>query len=284
MSNYLDHLNKRKTHYNNFVHSDHFNSTPLRGLHHIELNVTENCNRKCSFCPRSNPSSYPNIKQYMSLDTAKCFAEKCIESLYQEEIHLTGFGEPLLNPNILELIRLIRIHGINNYINLTTNGDLLNLKLVKDLYKMGVSCITVSCYEDTKLDYYNSLFANQPPTKYFIRHLWKTYNEGFANRNNSKNINIKSKCNIPFYKMFIDYDGKILLCSNDWFRKENLKLNIHNDSLLEIWNNCSLNKIRNNLMSEQRIDAACSTCNINGTLVGEESVKIIWSQQPGSNR
>ena len=32
----------------------------LPGLLTIEINITELCNRICSFCPRANPDIYPN--------------------------------------------------------------------------------------------------------------------------------------------------------------------------------------------------------------------------------
>ena len=38
----------------------------LPGLRTIELNISELCNRVCSFCPRSDPTVYSNQKLFMS--------------------------------------------------------------------------------------------------------------------------------------------------------------------------------------------------------------------------
>ena len=42
----------------------------LLGLTTVEINPTELCNRRCSFCPRSDPSVYPNRSLHMSIQTA----------------------------------------------------------------------------------------------------------------------------------------------------------------------------------------------------------------------
>ena len=34
----------------------------------IEFNLSGLCNRKCVFCPRSDPSVYPNVNEHISLD------------------------------------------------------------------------------------------------------------------------------------------------------------------------------------------------------------------------
>lgn len=275
MSNFLEHLNNRKLRYDKFVESSHFKQT-LRGLHHIELNLVENCTRKCSFCPRSNSTTYPNLKTYASLDLIKIFAERCIESSYKEEIHITGFGEPLLHPNLYEAIRLLRIHGLTNFINITTNGDLLDIHSTKKLFESGVTHITVSCYEENKYGHFASLFQDQSIDRFFIRQLWNKENPGFADRLNLKSIHLNSQCYIPFYKMFIDYNGTVLLCSNDWYRTEQLGLNINTQTLEEIWNSVSLTAIRNNLYNKQRTNSACSKCNVQGTIMGKESAVLLY--------
>ncbi len=247
----------------------------MRGLHHIELNLVENCTRKCSFCPRSNSTTYPNLKQHANLSLIKTFAERCIEAKYKEEIHITGFGEPLLHPNICDAIRLLRSHGLNNFINITTNGDLLDSLGVSSLYKQGISHITVSCYDIQKFDYINNLFRYQSKETFFIRQLWNKQNEGFADRTSTVPTQLSSECYIPFYKLFVDYSGKILLCSNDWFRLEELNLNIITHTLADIWFSPTLTKIRNNLQLRQRTGLACSKCHVQGTIMGKESANLL---------
>ena len=49
--------------------------------------------------------------------------------------------------------------------------------------------------------------------------------------------------------------------------------NINNESILTIWQNEILKKVRNNLSNAKRIDSPCSECDANGTMMGIEYVK-----------
>ena len=40
----------------------------LEGIVQIDINITDLCNRTCSFCPRSDASIYPNNNQNMTLE------------------------------------------------------------------------------------------------------------------------------------------------------------------------------------------------------------------------
>lgn len=280
MSNFHDHLDLRSSRYKTFCTTEQFLEN-LIGLHHVELNIVENCTRKCSFCPRYNPSSYPNIKEYMKISTLDIFIERVLESSYTEEIHLTGFGEPLMHPNIIDVIIKLR-QQLTNYISLTTNGDLFDRYNPSKLYEAGISNITVSCYDGP--DHYDRIltyFKDVPSSTFFIRKLWKDDKEANFLAQNSFTIRHpdlaeikKSPCYIPFYKLFIDYDGKILLCSNDWYRKHNLNLNINTQSLMEIWFSEEIQNTRKLLLNSERTKPACQTCQIPGTLVGSESANI----------
>ena len=76
----------------------------LLGLATVEINPTELCNRTCSFCPRSDPEVYPNRKLHMTIELADMLSEQLHEAHFTGDIHITGWGEPLLNPDILEII------------------------------------------------------------------------------------------------------------------------------------------------------------------------------------
>ena len=49
---------------------------PLNALRSITLNSTEMCNRKCHFCPRSDPKVYPNQKLHISEKTIRNFSKE----------------------------------------------------------------------------------------------------------------------------------------------------------------------------------------------------------------
>ena len=95
-----EHLDYRKKRY----HKADIENNLLLGLSTVEINPTELCNRVCSFCPRSNPDVYPNRKLNMSVDTASTLAEQLVDANFNGDIHITGFGEPTLNPDILKIM------------------------------------------------------------------------------------------------------------------------------------------------------------------------------------
>lgn len=280
-TNFEEHINLRKNRYQDFVTKSHFNKN-LLGLHHIELNVSETCTRKCSFCPRHNEQSYPNKRIFMDIATIENIIKQCRIHEYKEEIHFTGFGESLSHPNILDFIRMIRKEGLSNYVSLTTNGDYLKKIPLQLLYESGLSNITISCYDGIEqYEYLVKEFAKIKESRFFIRKLWTdklsdtAKNNLFISRDSKDLTYLQSSCYFPFYKMFIDYDGKILLCSNDWFRKQNLNLNINTHSLHEIWFNSELVEIRTNLKNKKRTSAACRSCTVGGTLIGKESFDLL---------
>ena len=91
----------------------------------IEINPTELCNRTCSFCPRG--SGYPNLNQNLSLKDAQILFDKIKEFDYNGNFHITGFGEPTLNPNFVKIVELFRTNK-NIKIKMTTNGDFIGKK------------------------------------------------------------------------------------------------------------------------------------------------------------
>lgn len=276
MTNFDEHINFRLTRYKEFIQKPHFNQD-LKGLHHIELNVAETCTRKCSFCPRGNPELYPNQRKFMDVSTFENFLNGCIKDSYKEEIHFTGFGESLCHPNILELLSLIKAKQMQNYFVLTTNGDLLKKIDPTVLYDLGISHITISCYDG--IDSYNSFVELMQSTNksFFVRKLWDPPTSEFLQTNEfldrTNRTPKQGKCYIPFYKMFIDYDGRVLLCSNDWFRKANIELNINTHSLKDIWYDRSLQEYRASLIQGKRNMSPCSSCSVTGTLMGKESAE-----------
>jgi uncharacterized Fe-S cluster-containing radical SAM superfamily enzyme len=114
----------------------------LLGLATVEINPTELCNRTCSFCPRHDPEVYPNRKLHMTVETASLLSDQLHLDGFNGEIHVTGYGEPLLNPDILELIKTFshRFH-----VEMITNGDRLSsgLVTVEQLHEAGLKSLIV---------------------------------------------------------------------------------------------------------------------------------------------
>ncbi len=108
-----------------------FDRKPLQ----CSLYVTDRCNLDCAYC-----TEYDNSRPHPSLDDLKKWVRK-IRDLGTMRIALVG-GEPLVHPNIVELVRYCRELGFAT--SLTTNGFLLTRKLVVELEDAGLQVMQIS--------------------------------------------------------------------------------------------------------------------------------------------
>jgi len=108
-----------------------FDRRPLQ----CSLYVTDRCNLDCAYC-----TEYDNSRPHPSLDDLKKWICK-IRELGTMRIALVG-GEPLMHPNIVELVRYCRELGFAT--SLTTNGFLLTRELVQQLEDAGLQVMQIS--------------------------------------------------------------------------------------------------------------------------------------------
>ena len=99
------------------------------------LYVTDRCNLDCSYC-----TEYDNSVPHPPLEDLKMWLRK-IRELGTMRIALVG-GEPLLHPDIVELVRYCRELGFAT--SLTTNGFLLTRAKLKALEEAGLQVMQIS--------------------------------------------------------------------------------------------------------------------------------------------
>jgi len=261
----------------NFRLLNHKQTEKFEGITAVELNVTELCNRTCSFCPRHDPKVYPNQKLHMSLDTVKIIKQQLKGFL--GHIQLTGFGEPTLNPNILDICNILKEFNIE----VVTNGDCFtkNKLSVEQLTNAGVNNILISDYD--KNPFFKDL--ERKHKEVIVR---RHYDDGtdryeeykFTNRGGLMfDAFTSNPCYYPSYQIIVDWNGDLILCCNDWLRKQKPFGNVHKDHILNIWNNEEYRKIRKNLLEGKRLlHDPCKSCNANGVLMGKESA-LYWKDK-----
>lgn len=108
-----------------------FDSKPIAA----HLFVTEKCNLSCRYCTESN-----NKIPHPDLETVKCWIDK-LHELGVIRIGIQG-GEPLLHPDIIDIIRYIDQKGMGS--SMSTNARLMTPELVADLHEAGLGSIHVS--------------------------------------------------------------------------------------------------------------------------------------------
>jgi len=94
------------------------------------IEVTDICNLSCPGCFRSN-----NLEGHRPLETIKEEILQCIEMTNCSRISISG-GEPLLYPDILEVVRFIASHKIKCVV--LSNAELLTPDFVKKFKEAGL--------------------------------------------------------------------------------------------------------------------------------------------------
>lgn len=133
----------------------------------VYVEITNTCNLKCSFCTL-NKRPCTNI----TLDNFNIILNK-LEN-HTKYLYLHVLGEPLMHPKINDLINLA---SQKYYINLTTNGYLINKIIAnKNIRQINISLHSFNpCYGITLEDYLNNIFAvadNLSQNTYISYRLW----------------------------------------------------------------------------------------------------------------
>ena len=99
-----------------------------------QLIVTRRCNLSCGYC-----SEFDNHSPPVPLELLK----ERIDAIHRLRVVNTSLlgGEPLMHPDIVEIVRYC---NRKNQVSITTNGFLLNKKLVKQLNEAGLSNLQIS--------------------------------------------------------------------------------------------------------------------------------------------
>ncbi len=261
---------------------------PFDSLMLIDFMVTELCNRDCTFCPRS--TGYPNLNLHMSLSLVRKISDELSKLYYANRVLYCGFGEPLLYKDLIESINILRTKlPWNNNFHLVTNGDKLDVPLAKELVKAGLNRFYVSLYDgEHQVQEFTELFseAGLNNDQYFLQHYYlpEESNFGFLHLSNRAGWMYKqtydAPCNIPFYAMSINYNGKVLLCSHDW-TKSAVVGDLKWDSIDKIWlESRELWKYRKACSQNERTIDPCKHCNIKGVLYGNKSKEILNDLTP----
>ncbi len=251
----------------------------------FEISNSGMCNRKCSFCPRSDPN-FNHINEFINQDLHDKIYDELSFHNYSGSIIYSGFVEPLLDKKIYNQIEDIRQKLPNANIELITNGDPLNIARIEKLFKAGLSYLLISAYdsEEQANNLRNMLKqTNVDSSKYIVRNRYYGEEKDFGititnragNLDNAvykiKSLNepLKNRCNYPAYTFFIDYNGDVITCSHDWGKKL-LMGNLYKESIFEIWTGVKFAQARKKLLKADRNFSPCNVCDVRGNLIGSK--------------
>ncbi len=252
----------------------------------IEVSPTELCNRKCVFCPKSDPARYPNRPRHMAPGTYGRLSRELERFGYQGTVVLAGYGEPLLSHCLVTMVCRL---AAKSRVELVTNGDRLTADLAGVLHAVGLSMFVVNLYDGSwQEDRFHALFrfAGVPEDHYLLRDRWHgpemdygvklTNRAGVVTIGNQLPVMPDKVCHYPAYSMMIDWDGEVRVCAQDWHRKISMG-SINREPLLDIWLSPRAREYRMGLAHGRRGLDPCAKCNADGTLHGAKHAEA-WAR------
>lgn len=148
----------------------------------VKWNISDRCNLRCKHCFRSNVFSI----------VSKDDADVIIDDMGRNgvaSVALTG-GEPLMNSNLLYIIRKLKKNNID--VEIATNGTLINKELADKIYNLGVNRVQISL--DGSNEYSNDKIRGKGVYSRIINGIHIFLDAGFyvtiATTLNSKNIHL----------------------------------------------------------------------------------------------
>lgn len=112
-------------------------------FHHAQIEITGCCNMNCEHC-RANMEK----KIFMPIEKIKKIMQFSNKNMGKEfNLTLSG-GEPLLHPDIIEIVNMGVNYGYNEIV-ITTNGSLITDELIKELNNFSDGRVTIQVSLDS---------------------------------------------------------------------------------------------------------------------------------------
>lgn len=123
-------------------------SIPLKNPLVIHLELTNKCNFSCQYCPESLEDFNERVGGAKSMSREEF--EKIVMQIKQlgkvSVLRLWIMGEPLLNPNLYDFIKIAKLGGVADEVEITTNASLLTEANSIKLIDSGIDTVKISIY------------------------------------------------------------------------------------------------------------------------------------------
>ena len=275
----------------------------------IQLELTEGCNLACSFCGiasiRDNGANGPedfrgkNSHPYKFLSwgtafvIAKGIQKAQTEHKWNPRIEMAMHGEPTLNPEYKEIVKLFRLHLPDTPLQMTSNGGgLLRGNLTENINELltnGLNVLLLDNYERIKIcdkvkEKYDGPFSifeyplnkkanphrRRKPQQHeivIVQDIESASQGNHATLNNHAGsafpLNDRGqdkRCAKVFREMSVRWDGNVAICCNDWRGSYKCGNALTDKSLEELWQNPRFTASRNKLYNGQRDFGPCNGC------------------------
>lgn len=274
----------------------------------VQIELSEGCNLYCNFC---GLQGIRTIKEknfhFMTVEDADSIASQIKEAGWNPRCEFAMHGEPTMNPNYIEIIRIFRKYLPKHHIMMTSNGGgLLRppgiIQSLTDLFDAGLNIFAFDAYEYVKIkDKVDEVFRTAgfktpfdvhryPDEKEFSPHnryghkarkFIRVQDISVAQAGTHSSLNnhcgagseplkdpMRARCAKPFRELSIRWNGDVAICCNDW-RGIYKCGNVVRQGLEVTWQSAALNSARKYLMNGDRgAIAPCNVCDAKSYRVG----------------
>lgn len=256
----------------------------------MQIELTEGCNLRCSFCGLNGIRAKDNNYKFMTIELAEHLAQQIVEAGWNCRLEFAMHGEPSMNPQFVELLRIFRKHLPKHPMMMTSNGAgyLKDPTLLVDSALESLNVLALDWYENvqivpkileqydgihTPLYYPENKEANphhriKPKERKFViiqniasatngtHHvLYNHTGAGAPKNDNAAGL----RCAQPFREMSIRWDGNVAICCVDW-RGEYKCGNINELTLDQVWQSKAMQAARRKLYYGERTFGPCQGC------------------------
>lgn len=260
----------------------------------IQIEPTEGCNLGCSFCGLQGMKKNGKTPwNYMTLETATVIASRIARAGWKSKIIFAMHGEPTLNKDLFDIIRIFRKYLPNNIFHIISNGcgfvkgnNTTPTEYCKCLFDAGINHILLDNYSpdgdwkiivDDVKDVFTIMYLGDDKTPMFrtdkgkdiivlpsiettkislVRNLKNHCGAAFPldDKNNNK------RCAVPFRELSFRYDGKVALCCDDFRGQYFIGSIFDYDNIDDLWNNERFQAARVMLYNAERQFSPCRGC------------------------
>lgn len=118
---------------------------PVTTINTIETSSI--CNFSCPYCPCKDQHAHRStgLMNEAVFSATLSWVRHFVRMGTQLEVNLSGVGEPLLHPQIVEMVAATRdVLGPRGQVFLVTNGTLVTHKIVRALFDAGLSRLSIT--------------------------------------------------------------------------------------------------------------------------------------------
>jgi MoaA/NifB/PqqE/SkfB family radical SAM enzyme len=134
------------------------------GPFYVSVDLTHRCNLRCLGCPYHSPYVNNASSDHRSISDIppRIIEELCkeLKTMNTDTFVLSGGGEPLLHPDILELVAAVKTSGFHTI--LFTNGTLLERNLIQTFIDLKLDVIRISLWAASPEQYQQNYPGTDP--------------------------------------------------------------------------------------------------------------------------